>query len=46
MNLVKRHPDRFAGIATVPLQDPPRAARVLEQPIGDLKMSGVTSLPT
>ena len=42
MNLVKRYPDRFAGIATVPLQDPPRAARVLEQAIGDLKMSGVT----
>jgi aminocarboxymuconate-semialdehyde decarboxylase len=42
MNLVKRHPDRFAGIATVPLQDPPRAARVLEHAIHDLKMSGVT----
>jgi aminocarboxymuconate-semialdehyde decarboxylase len=42
MNLVKRHPDRFVGIATVPLQDPPRAARVLEHAIRDLKMSGVT----
>lgn len=42
MNLVKRHPDRFVGIATVPLQDPARAARVLEHAIGDLKMSGVT----
>jgi aminocarboxymuconate-semialdehyde decarboxylase len=42
MNLVKRHPDRFAGMATVPLQDPPRAARVLEHAIRDLKMSGVT----
>jgi aminocarboxymuconate-semialdehyde decarboxylase len=42
MNLVKRHPDRFAGIATVPLQDPPRAARVLQHAIYDLKMSGVT----
>jgi len=42
MNLVKRHPDRFAGIATVPLQDPPRAAKVLEHAIRDLKMSGVT----
>ena len=41
-NLVKRHPVRFAGIATVPLQDPPRAARVLEHAVRDLKMSGVT----
>ena len=42
MNLVKKHPDRFAGVATVPLQDPPRAAKVLEHAIGNLKMSGVT----
>jgi aminocarboxymuconate-semialdehyde decarboxylase len=42
MNLVKRHPDRFAGIATVPMQDPPRAAKVLENAIVNLKMSGVT----
>ena len=42
MNLVKRHPDRFVGIATVPLQDPPRAAKVLEYAIRDLRMSGVT----
>jgi aminocarboxymuconate-semialdehyde decarboxylase len=42
MNLVKRNPDRFAGIATVPLQDPPRAAKVLEHAIVNLKMSGVT----
>ena len=42
MNLVKRHPSRFAGIATVPLQDPTRAAKVLEHAIVDLKMSGVT----
>src|SRR5207253_2145523 len=41
-NLVKQHPSRFVGIATVPLQDPPRAARVLEHAILDLKMSGVT----
>jgi aminocarboxymuconate-semialdehyde decarboxylase len=42
MNLVKRHPDRFVGIATAPLQDPTRAAKVLEHAIRDLKMSGVT----
>ena len=42
MNLVKAPPDRFAGIATVPLQDPPRAAKVLEHAIVNLKMSGVT----
>ncbi len=42
MNLVNKHPDRFVGIATVPLQDPPRAARVLEYAVRDLKMSGVT----
>ncbi len=42
MSLVKRRPDRFIGLATVPLQDPPRAARVLEHAIRDLKMSGVT----
>jgi aminocarboxymuconate-semialdehyde decarboxylase len=42
MNLVKRYPDRFIGVATVPLQDPPRAARTLEHAIRDLKMSGVT----
>lgn len=42
MNLVKRYPDRFIGVATVPLQDPLRAARMLEHAIRDLKMSGVT----
>jgi len=41
-SLVNRHPDRFAGIATVPLQDPPRAARVLDHAVRSLKMSGVT----
>jgi aminocarboxymuconate-semialdehyde decarboxylase len=42
MDLVKRHPNRFAGIATVPLQDPPRAAKVLEHALVNLRMSGVT----
>jgi len=38
--LVTYYPDRFVGIAAVPLQDPPRAARVLEQGICDLKLRG------
>jgi aminocarboxymuconate-semialdehyde decarboxylase len=38
--LIARHPDRFLGIASVPLQDPTRAAKVLEQAVGDLKLSG------
>lgn len=42
MTLVKKHPDRFAGMATVPLQDPARAAKVLEHAIVNLRMSGVT----
>ena len=46
MNLVKRHPDRFIGIATVPLQDPPRAARVLKHAIRDLKCRASRSHPT
>lgn len=41
-NLVKRYPQRFVGMATVPLQDPVRAASVLEQAIRELKFSGVT----
>lgn len=38
--LISRHPDRFVGMASVPLQDPVRAARVLEHAIVDLKLSG------
>jgi aminocarboxymuconate-semialdehyde decarboxylase len=38
--LIGRHPDRFVGLASVPLQDPARAARVLEDAIRDLKLSG------
>ncbi len=41
-NLVKRYPQRFIGMATVPLQDPVRAASVLEHAIRELKFSGVT----
>jgi aminocarboxymuconate-semialdehyde decarboxylase len=38
--LVKTHPDRFVGMATVPLQEPVRAARVLEHAISELKFRG------
>ena len=38
--LVTRHPDRFVGIASVPLQDATRAAKVLEHAVRDLKLCG------
>ena len=38
--LVRQQPDRFLGLAVVPMQDPPRAARVLEHAIVELKLSG------
>ena len=38
--LVKERPDRFVGMATVPLQDAARAAKVLEHAIIDLKFRG------
>ncbi len=38
--LVRQHPDRFVALAAVPLQDPDRAAKVLEHAMGELKFSG------
>jgi aminocarboxymuconate-semialdehyde decarboxylase len=38
--LATARPDRFIGMATVPLQDPRRAAKVLEHAIVDLKFRG------
>ena len=38
--LIMRYPDRFVGMASVPLQDAARAAKVLEHAIRDLKLSG------
>jgi aminocarboxymuconate-semialdehyde decarboxylase len=38
--LAKSRPDRFIGMATVPLQDAGRAAKVLEHAIVDLKFRG------
>lgn len=39
-DLVKQRADRFVGMATVPLQDPARAAKVLEHSILNLKFRG------
>ena len=38
--LVKKHSERFVGMATVPLQDPPRAARALDYAVNQLKFRG------
>jgi len=38
--LTLKHPDRFVGLAAVPLQDPPRAASVLEHALRELKFCG------
>lgn len=39
---VAKHPDRFLGWATVPLQDPELAAKEARKAILDLKLSGIT----
>jgi aminocarboxymuconate-semialdehyde decarboxylase len=39
-DLIRQHPDRFVGLAAVPLQDPSRAAKVLDHAIHELKLSG------
>ena len=39
-NLVKKHPGRFVAMASVPMQDPPRAANVLERAVRDLNFRG------
>jgi aminocarboxymuconate-semialdehyde decarboxylase len=38
--LVKKHPKRFTAMAAVPMQEPARAAKVLEHAIMELKFSG------
>lgn len=38
--LVRKHPDRFVALAAVPLQDPPRAATVLEHAVRSLGFRG------
>jgi aminocarboxymuconate-semialdehyde decarboxylase len=39
-NLVKQHPKRFVAMASVPMQDPARAAAVLERAVRDLDFRG------
>lgn len=38
--LVQKHPSRFVALAAVPLQDPPRAAAVLDHAMRELKFRG------
>lgn len=38
---IKRHPDRYAGLATIPVQDPKRAVKEMERAITKLKFNGV-----
>jgi 5-carboxyvanillate decarboxylase len=37
---IRHHPDRFAGLAAIPPQDPPFAARELERAVKSLGLSG------
>jgi aminocarboxymuconate-semialdehyde decarboxylase len=39
--VARDQPARFAGLGTVPLQDPERAAQMVVDIVGDLKLSGV-----
>lgn len=39
--LVRRQPERFAGLGTVPLQDPEVAARLVVEAVTDLGLQGV-----
>jgi 5-carboxyvanillate decarboxylase len=39
--VIRRHPDRFAGMATVAPQDPARAVKEVDRAINRLKLNGV-----
>jgi predicted TIM-barrel fold metal-dependent hydrolase len=38
---IRRHPTRYAGLATIPVQDPGRAVKEMERAITRLKLNGV-----
>jgi 5-carboxyvanillate decarboxylase len=38
---IERHPDRFSGLATIPVQDPPRAVKEIDRAITKLKLNGI-----
>lgn len=38
---IQRHPDRFTGLATIAVQDPPRAVKEVQRAITKLKLNGV-----
>jgi aminocarboxymuconate-semialdehyde decarboxylase len=40
-SVVREHPGRFAGLGTIPLQDPDLAARELKRCMGELGLQGV-----
>src|SRR5437763_117314 len=40
-SVVREHPNRFAGLGTIPLQDPDLAAREAERCVGELGLQGV-----
>ncbi|HEY6904544.1 MAG TPA: amidohydrolase family protein [Candidatus Acidoferrales bacterium] len=38
---IQRYPDRFTGLATIAVQDPPRAVKEIERAIKKLKLNGI-----
>ncbi|HEY6443483.1 MAG TPA: amidohydrolase family protein [Candidatus Acidoferrales bacterium] len=38
---IQRYPDRFTGLATIAVQDPPRAVKEIERAITKLKLNGI-----
>jgi aminocarboxymuconate-semialdehyde decarboxylase len=43
-DLIARHPGRFKGFASIPMDDPDAALRELERALGELRLNGVVVL--